>query len=616
MKHMRLLLYLGVLLIISVPLQADVTCDLNCDEGAGDWAYDSTAYQNNGELRRLTSWVAGDNTGDPTDWALHFGGGTDGLADKVKIWNTADWDGEFWTVQPDTQFVVIWELKIKTDAGYTPTGTKGDGIIAFTDIQPGDVHERGAHALVMKPNGTLTTAVHGCAAGDDIDTTTNINDNQWHTIKVVWNMDTTLTGTGGAIANDEVRVYVDGVLELTNDGSTKTDPLDADMTYNDTKDASDNIDDWIAPGVILGYYYNGGVEYNSFKGSIDDVRVSYGLIETPWLTSKTVKGDGSITVTYQVDGHNIDSWQWYKDSSPLSGQTEPNLVIANITESDEGFYYCEVNGGGASEISNTAQLLTERLVAYWDFEDRLVDTIDGWPGEYIDGGGSPFEPNYVTDSNSLTGKSLQLSDDSRHVEVLNSSEWFSFYTRGFTVSSWIKPAVVAGNGNMVSMNDNTNQEGWIHRLRNEYIENRIYDGTSYESARTDTIIATGEWYHIVTTYEPGARMAIYVNGALAAEKIADVPAFIPMTVKPLTLGGDTGGSNAFAGLLDDVKIWSYPLSKEEVAQEYGGVTGESICVNPPKLDRSGPNGEPDCKVNLYDFVEFAAQWLTFVTPGS
>lgn len=45
---------------------------------------------------------------------------------------------------------------------------------------------------------------------------------------------------------------------------------------------------------------------------------------------------------------------------------------------------------------------------------------------------------------------------------------------------------------------------------------------------------------------------------------------------------------------------------------YDGVRYEVVdtgCNVPPLYDFSGPNGEPDCRVDFYDFVELASAWL-------
>jgi hypothetical protein len=38
-------------------------------------------------------------------------------------------------------------------------------------------------------------------------------------------------------------------------------------------------------------------------------------------------------------------------------------------------------------------------------------------------------------------------------------------------------------------------------------------------------------------------------------------------------------------------------------------TADTLCLNPPAYDFSGPDGEPDCRVDLFDFAEMANAWM-------
>jgi radical SAM superfamily enzyme len=37
--------------------------------------------------------------------------------------------------------------------------------------------------------------------------------------------------------------------------------------------------------------------------------------------------------------------------------------------------------------------------------------------------------------------------------------------------------------------------------------------------------------------------------------------------------------------------------------------GVSVCIKNPALDTTGPDGVPDCKVDLYEFAQVAEAWL-------
>ncbi len=66
----------------------------------------------------------------------------------------------------------------------------------------------------------------------------------------------------------------------------------------------------------------------------------------------------------------------------------------------------------------------------------------------------------------------------------------------------------------------------------------------------------------------------------------------------------------YPGQVDDLRIYNYEMEREAIGKLYYDVTNEPSCVyGSPDLDLSGPEGEPDCVVDLYDFAVFAADWL-------
>jgi hypothetical protein len=75
-----------------------------------------------------------------------------------------------------------------------------------------------------------------------------------------------------------------------------------------------------------------------------------------------------------------------------------------------------------------------------------------------------------------------------------------------------------------------------------------------------------------------------------------------------TMFNDVLGTPA-VGVIDDVRLYNYPLDSQMIAQDYADMTGESVCYyGAPAWDISGPNGTPDCVVDLYDFAQLASDW--------
>lgn len=69
---------------------------------------------------------------------------------------------------------------------------------------------------------------------------------------------------------------------------------------------------------------------------------------------------------------------------------------------------------------------------------------------------------------------------------------------------------------------------------------RISTGAAFISATSAAVITVGSWYHILCTYDPSTRMEIWVNGVSVANQTVAVPATIPNSVRPLTLGSFDG----------------------------------------------------------------------------
>jgi len=123
----------------------------------------------------------------------------------------------------------------------------------------------------------------------------------------------------------------------------------------------------------------------------------------------------------------------------------------------------------------------------------------------------------------------------------------------------------------------------------------------------EALTADNHWQHLCITYSP-TEAAIYIDGLPAAEG----PWTLPENTRAiLTLGAAGGGQQPFCGDLDDLRIYNYALTGTQVAEVYYEMTGRGVCL--PEFtdpcDRTGPEGQPDCIVDLYDLADLADQWL-------
>ncbi len=141
-------------------------------------------------------------------------------------------------------------------------------------------------------------------------------------------------------------------------------------------------------------------------------------------------------------------------------------------------------------------------------------------------------------------------------------------TSGLSIECWVKTDV-AGQGNNWIVN-RVYSGGISTGYRLGVLEGRpcfevpLTDWSHHLQAEVD--LPTGRWVHLAGTFD-GERMRIYVDGRLSGTM--ERPGPVKANDFRLTLASYEPGHQAhFRGLLDEVKLYSRPLSAEEVAAHH------------------------------------------------
>lgn len=323
--------------------------------------------------------------------------------------------------------------------------------------------------------------------------------------------------------------------------------------------------------------------------------------------SQTV--DAGSTVVLSIDGTNIDSTQWYKDGEVLDGETDLTLTFTDVQVGDEGNYYCDAINGAGTDTSASARVLTKRLIGWWKMDGSVEDSVaEVVPGAPLHSGTPTItEPNYV--SLGKDGSAIEFLGDGNVIVADDSVEYFDFYREGYTISVWIK-TTQSGWGAFVAKQDRTAWEGIVltHNGANAVTTMR----NSFNDLSSQNATVNDDQWHLVTgSYDSVSGIAkIYVDGSLNNQSAPNFNV-VALHGEPLFFGAETTeGEVAYVGLLDDVKIWSYPLDDIAIALLYTDFNpGSEVCLGNPVHDISGPDGMPDCKVDINDFAAFALGWL-------
>ncbi|OXU15667.1 LamG-like jellyroll fold domain-containing protein [Sedimentisphaera salicampi] len=357
----------------------------------------------------------------------------------------------------------------------------------------------------------------------------------------------------------------------------------------------------------------------------------------PEITSQSlddtlVPQGGSASFSVEAEGITDMQFQWYKcngvepafdegtglpldtpvgdPAGPLASPATNSLDLTDIQVGDEGYYYCQIwNESGVEEAvySDTARLVTERITGHWKMDDDLTD----FSGSGFDA--SHTDPPAVFAAGK-DGNALSLINDPNHVQVPGSEDAFNFYHLGLTVNFWMKSDLEGWHG-LVCKQDRDGYSPW----RGLVIETNgsglaVFTFREVGSISSDVAVTDGQWHMISATYDgETGEMKLYVDGEEKAS--AAYPESAPLlTDNPLVIGAEqVTGATPLEGQIDDVRVYTYAKPDTEILDLYNNLTepDKQLCLLEygEAVDVSGPEGEPDCMIDMHDFAYIAVNWL-------
>ena len=456
-----------------------------------------------------------------------------------------------------------------------------------------------------------------------------------------------------------------GVHMVPNPADTNEMILDPNMvSYNlyfdddpnlvdDLIETATGITNWVDPvnrasHTLAANYDYDGVYFWRVDLVLDDATVVEGNVwsfeaikSIPVITAQpapyTLVDIGDVTLSVTVTSISAGTYQWYQDGAAVGsagviaagGTTVATYsVAADAGGANDGTYTCEFTngatlpGGSAPKVvSDPALVGTKREIAHWDFDDGTTNSsIAGFTttanedAAAVEGVGVGGTYGLVCDVNDM----LYTDPNETYFDICNYA---------MTVGCWVKTdsndvpewsPLVARNGEEDGWQLRRGNTGAVGDQRAVFTTRGItgnVDGTAALETAFDE-----QWHYVVGTYD-GASKKLYVDGVLqlvwwlddGAPQSAegdDVTGVISATGSGVSIAGRYGQDPAqvddqfITGTYDEVEIWNYARSADDIAQTYANLSGNDACVSPPAYDLTD-----DCKVNLDDFAKLATEWL-------
>ena len=149
-----------------------------------------------------------------------------------------------------------------------------------------------------------------------------------------------------------------------------------------------------------------------------------------------------------------------------------------------------------------------------------------------------------------------------------------------TIAAWIKANSVSGSGPIFS-NDvctTNNYYGvWLGisdgKLNINFGSGGIIDPGSRRTKSSTTTLATNQWYHVAAIIRGATDMDLYINGVNDGGSYSGSGGSLLYSANTGAVGRKSsvnGVMSYFNGKIDNVKIFNYALTAEQIKQDYNG----------------------------------------------
>jgi len=257
--------------------------------------------------------------------------------------------------------------------------------------------------------------------------------------------------------------------------------------------------------------------------------------------------DGQITKT--GIGANVNNNLSFTIGAYSNGTVPVNGIIDEVriynralTEAEVRYHY---NHGGP--------------VAQWDMDEGSGSVINDKSGN-----GNNGTISGATWVQGKHGTALSFDGVDDYVDCGNASILSA--PKELTVGAWFRANTVAPDQQIVGKQNFHDEYRLI--LYSNSLKGQIYDANTEYTVSSDNggiTIAAGNWYHGEMTYD-GQILKLYVNGVQVDSLNLDID--INPNSLNLNIGKNSEECYFFNGLIDEVRIYDYARTEEEIRLDY------------------------------------------------
>ncbi len=191
---------------------------------------------------------------------------------------------------------------------------------------------------------------------------------------------------------------------------------------------------------------------------------------------------------------------------------------------------------------------------HWPFDNDVRDAVGNNDGTNF---GSTFVSGKINQAVKFTGPDPYI--------LVPKSDAFSLIH--FTIVVWVKiPSAIPSGWRTILEHDRWGDNWYgLWKSNNGNTFHFRWSNQGIQSSDFSTVISPDTWYQIVASYSDGT-VNLYLNGSL--EKNITGAAQPAKVLADLYIGRNQEGNEPFEGVIDDLRIYNYPLTKEEIKNLY------------------------------------------------
>ena len=178
----------------------------------------------------------------------------------------------------------------------------------------------------------------------------------------------------------------------------------------------------------------------------------------------------------------------------------------------------------------------------------------------------------------VDGKCLYLNGSNQNITIPSDSNINFNNNQDFTISAWFKIDDLATDQVIIAKKDSSSSSAAGYMLLfnqpSNIVELRVSDGTDQFIVSSTAITDNSQWVYVSAVYVDGdaTNSTIYINGQDAKDSttgnIANVDSL--STTTDLVIGEQGNGSADYGGFIDNVAIYRYARTADEIAGDMNG----------------------------------------------